>query len=466
MEAERVMKKQTRVTVIGGGVGGYPAAIKAARLGAKVTLIEKDVLGGTCLNRGCIPTKSFLQSGEIAQTIKNAGHFGIKSKGYSVDFKTVLNRKNTIVDSLRKGVEVLLKKKQIEIVSGSAELIDVSRVQIKETGKKINSDAIIIATGSEPAHLSISGLDGSGVLDSDAVLEMKRMPKSVAIIGGGVIGVEFAQIFKNLGATVTILEVADQLIPGMDSEIAAALEKRIADDGIDVFTNAEVKKNAGSKGKHTLTYRHNKKSKSLTVEKVILAVGRKPVFSGLEVDRIGLNQEKGALVVNDRMETNIPNIYAAGDVVGGMMLAHKATAEGECAAANACGQTMKMSYKAIPACIYTLPEVASVGLSEESAKADYDIEVGRFPFIANGKAKIMNQTYGMVKIIAEKKYGEVLGVHIIGPHATNLIAEAALGMSIEVTKEVLAHAIHPHPTLSESIKEAAMTLCGGAVHLP
>jgi len=460
------MTNQTKITVIGGGVGGYPAAIKAARLGASVTLIEKDVLGGTCLNRGCIPTKSLLQSGEIAQTIKNADQFGIKSKGYSIDFQAVTGRRDAIVSNLRKGVEVLLKKRQIEIVKGSAELIDTSSVQIKDTGQKIISDAIIIATGSSPARLPIDGLKGANVLDSDAVLEMKRLPKRVAIIGGGVVGVEFAQIFKNLGADVTILEVAGQLVPGMDSEIAAALGKRISDEGIAVFTNVDLNKNVSSKGKSTLTYLHNKKKKSLVVDKVVLAVGRKPVFSDLKVDRLGLNHANGALKVNDRMETNIPNIYAVGDVVGGMMLAHKATAEGECAAANAAGQNMKMSYKAIPACIYTSPEVASVGMTEEEAKEHYDIEIGRFPFQANGKAMILNQTYGMVKIIADKKYGEVLGVHIIGPHATDLIAEAALGMSIEVTKEVLAHAVHPHPTLSESIKEAAMTLCGGAVHLP
>jgi dihydrolipoamide dehydrogenase len=460
------MANKTKITVIGGGVAGYPAAIKAARLGASVTLIEKDVLGGTCLNRGCIPTKTLLQAGEVVQSIKNADQFGIKSKGYSIDFKAVTARKDSVVSHFRKGVEVLLKKRQVEVVKGSAELMDASCVQIKETGQKITSDAIIITTGSKPAQLDIDGLEGAGVLDSDAVLQMKHLPQSAAIIGGGVIGVEFAQIFKNLGVNVTVLEVANQLVPGMDSEIAAALEKHLLDHGIAVFTNAEVKKSAGSKGKTTITCQYGGKKKSLTVDKVILAVGRKPVISGLEVDRIGLKHEKGALVVNDRLQTNIPNIYAAGDVVGGMMLAHKATAEGECAAANAVGQTAKMRYKAIPACIYTSPEVASVGMPEDEARAHHDIEIGRFPFQANGKAMILDQTYGMVKIIAEKKYGEVLGVHIIGPHATDLIAEAVLGMSIEMTKEVLAHAVHPHPTLSECIKEAAMTLCGGAVHLP
>ncbi|MCP4690755.1 MAG: NAD(P)/FAD-dependent oxidoreductase, partial [Desulfobacterales bacterium] len=368
------MANQTRITVIGGGVGGYPAAIKAARLGASVTLIEKDVLGGTCLNRGCIPTKSLLQAGEVVETIKNAERFGVECEGFSVDFKAVSRRKNAVVKQLRKGVETLLKRRRIKVVKGSAELLDASAVQIKETGEKIASDRIIIAAGSRPAPLSLDGLNGPGVLDSDGALRMKRLPESVAIIGGGVIGVEFAQIFKRLGSEVAILEAAARLAPGMDEEIAAALEKRISDDGVKVFTRVEAKKIVHQKGINTISYLHDGKKRSISVEKIILAVGRKPALADLKADRIGLAHENGFLNVNDRMETNIPHIYGAGDVVGGVMLAHKATAEGECAAANALGRSMKMSYKVIPSCVYTSPEAASVGLTEEEAKKRHDIE--------------------------------------------------------------------------------------------
>ena len=460
------MGMRTTIAVIGGGLGGYPAAIKAARMGAEVTLIEKDLLGGTCLNWGCIPTKSLLQSGEVIKTIKEAELFGIHCGDYEFDFTAIMNRKNHVVRQLRGGVQKLLAAKKIRVIKGTATLVDPSTVEILETREKIKSDKIIIATGSSPAKLNIEGGEGAGILDSNGFLEMKRLPSTAVIIGGGVIGVEFAQILNRMGVNVTILELMENLIPGIDAEIALALEKSIVEDGITVFTKANISKIKQQKGGNTTCFTFQEKPEEIKAEKIILSVGREPELKLLNAKKIGLAHKNGTLVVNDRMETNIPGIYAAGDVVGGMMLAHVAIAEGECAVQNAMGRKTTMSYRAIPLCIYTSPEVASVGLREEEAKERHDIQVGRFPFYACGRALVLNQTYGMVKIISEKKYGEVLGVHIIGPHATDMIAEAVLGMTMEMTAEDLAHAVHPHPTLSEGVMEAALMICGGAIHMP
>jgi len=269
-----------------------------------------------------------------------------------------------------------------------------------------------------------------------------------------------------MGVEVTILELMETLLPGTDREVALALEKGLVQVGIKVFTGAEVKRIKQEKAHRAITFAVGTESKKCQAEKVVVCTGRRPEFSLLHVDRIGLAHKNGVLIVNDHMETNVPGIYAVGDVVGGIMLAHVAMAEGECAVKNAMGHQSRISYRAIPSCIYTSPEVASVGLTEEEAKERFDIQVGRFPFYACGKALVLNETYGMVKVIAEKRYGEVLGVHIIGPRATDMIAEAVLGISMEMTVEELAHAVHPHPTISEAMMEAALTLSGGAIHIP
>lgn len=460
------MADKIKIIIIGGGVAGYPAAIKAARMGADVTLIENTFLGGTCLNRGCIPTKSLLHAGEVVQTMKESKIFGIHCKGYTVDFGSVFKRKEAVVQQLRQGVKTLLKAKQIRVVQGTAEFLDTSTVQIKDTTEKIKFDKVLIASGSKPGHINIKGCDGPGVLNSDQVLELKTLPKSVAIIGGGVIGVEFAQIFHQLGSKVTILELLENLIPGSDSEIAQTLEQSMVETGIEVVTGAAIKEVKGKKGKNEVIYTKAGNEKQVLAEKIFLCVGRTPDISLLKVENIGLAHENGMVSVNDRMETNVPGVYAAGDVIGGIMLAHTASLEGECAVSNALGKESIINYKVMPSCIYTDPEVASVGLTEEEAKKKCEIEVGRFPFYASGKALVINRTNGMIKIICEKQFGEVLGVHIIGPRATDMIAEAVLGMTMEVTVEEIAHAVHPHPTLSEAMMETALSLCGGAVHMP
>jgi dihydrolipoamide dehydrogenase len=462
------MSSKTKIVIVGGGVGGYPAAIRASRMGAEVTLIERRDLGGTCLNRGCVPTKALLQSGNVIETIKESEVYGVKCKGYEFDYAKAMARKNAVVEQLTMGVAGLLQRKKVKVIKGTAAFIDARTLEIAETGEKITGDKIIIASGSIPSKVPIEGIDSPDVLNSDQVLdEMMVLPKSVVIIGGGVIGVEFAQYLNSMGCAVTILEMMPNLVFGVDNEISDILQKTIVKSGVKVVCNAAVKSIAKKADENIVTYTLGDKTETVSGEKVLLTVGRKPDYSMLNIEKIGLKTENGSIVVNEFMETNVPNIYAVGDVIGGIMLAHLASAEGECAVSNALGHKEAMSYKAVPACIYTKPEVGTVGLTEEKAKeAGYDVQVGRFPMRATAKALVVNEIEGMVKIVSDKKYGEVLGVHIIGPHATDMIAEAVLGMNLEMTAEDLANTIHPHPTISEAVMEAAMTLTGGCIHMP
>ena len=466
MPAKTPADGKMRITIIGGGTGGYPAAIRAARMGAEVTLIEKDLLGGVCLNRGCIPTKALLQTANVINTMKESEVFGVKCNGYNVDFDVVMNRKRMVSDQLSGGVEKLLTLKKVRVIDGTASLVNDKTVEIKETGEKVKSDSILIATGSTPAKIPIDGMNGPDVLNSNDVLEMKSLPKSVVIIGGGVISCEFARFLNTVGTDVTILELMPNIIPEMDNEITSILHAILEASGVKIFTNANVKKITRKKGVNTVAYGLEGKDYTVKAEKIISTVGRKPDLAALNIDKLGIATEKGAIIVNEYMETNVPGIYAAGDITGGIMLAHVSTAEGECAVRNAMGEATKMSYRVVPSCIYTDPEIASVGLTEKQAAEIADIKVGRFPFSGNGKAMVINKTEGMVKVISEKQHGEILGVHIIGPHATDMISEAVLGISMEMTEEELAHAIHPHPTLSEAVMEAGQTLSGGCIHMP
>lgn len=464
-EKKTVVGKK-KITIIGGGTGGYPAAIRATCLGAEVTLIEKDLLGGVCLNRGCIPTKALLQTANVINVLNDAETFGVKCSGCNVDIKAVMNRKNAVSNQLMNGVKTLLNMKKVKVIAGTALLAGEKIVVVEETGEKIEADAVLIATGSVPVKIPIEGMDGPGVLDSNDVLEMKALPKSVAIIGGGVISCEFARFLSTVGVKVTILELMPSIIPDMDVEITSILHAVMENSGVRIFTGANVRKIDHGKGGLTVIYSLEGKNQTVKVEKVISTVGRSPNLGALNLDEFGIATGNGAIVVNERMETNVPGIYAAGDITGGIMLAHVATAEGECAVRNAMGEATRMSYRVVPSCIYTDPEIASVGLTEKKAAEVADIKVGKFPFRGNGKAMVINKTEGMVKIISEKKYGEILGVHIIGPHATDMISEAVLGMSMEMTDKELAHAIHPHPTLSEAVMETGQILSDGCIHMP
>ncbi|MDK2836491.1 MAG: dihydrolipoamide dehydrogenase [Thermosediminibacterales bacterium] len=465
------MVNNTEIAIIGGGPAGYVAALRASQLGAKVAVVENRDLGGTCLNRGCIPTKALLQSTEVFKLVKNASRFGVTAGEASIDFAKAVARKNAVVKQLVTGVNYLLKSSNVEVINATASFTGKNEVELtKPDGQKekLTARKFIIASGSVPAMPPIPGIDSDGVITSDKALEITEPPKSMVIVGGGVIGVEFATIFASVGTKVTIIEMMPRLIPNIDAEVAETLKAVLKRQGIAIYLNSRVESIGDSTEGKAIEFIDEKGNKSaITAEKVLVSVGRRANIEGLGLEKAGIRTERGSIAVNDRMETNVPNIYAAGDVTGGILLAHVAFEEGKVAAENALGHESVIDYKVVPSGIFTRPEIASVGLSEEEAKqAGHKLKIGRFPFRANGKALAMNESEGFVKIIADTKYGEILGVHIIGPHATDLIHEAALAIKLEATLEEIANTIHAHPTLAETMVEAALDADKIALHIP
>ncbi len=456
-----------KIAVIGGGLGGYPAAIRAARMGASVTLFEKKELGGVCLHEGCIPTKIFLQSAEIYDKVNKASSFGVDVQGCLFNFGSVVERKKSIINKLVNGIKTLIKSNNISYVREEARIMSPGKILLKGTNEVIDVDKIIISTGSVPRKLPTSVLDGTDILYSEDVLCSERIPDSIVIIGGGVIGVEFAQFYAKLGKRVTVMEMLPGILGTEDSEIAEAIKTLLEkENGVKIITGIKVNKVKRLGEKKEVVYEKGGNIQKIIVDEVVAVTGRMPQTAGLGLEEIGVKFDEKGIHVNEKMETNIREIYAAGDVTGGIMLAHVASAEGECAARNAVGVPSRISYKAVPKCIYTTPEIASVGLTEAEARKIYDVKVGKFPFYGNGKALIMNEPVGFVKIISDIKHGEILGAHIVGPQATNMISELVLAIQMEATYEEVAGSIHPHPTLSEAIMEAAMGLGEGAIHIP
>jgi dihydrolipoamide dehydrogenase len=457
------------VVIVGGGPAGYVAAIRAAQLGGGVTLVEEAKLGGTCLNRGCIPTKFMLCSVETYQLIKTAERYGINVSGASLDLTKMQAGKNRIISALTSGVGGLLSGNKVEVVSGRAKLTSSGQIEVDSgQGRRqtLTADKIILATGAKPIVLPIPGADSPDIMSIESMLEVKELPKSLVIIGGGVVGVEMATIFAKLGSQVSLVEMMPHCLPAQDDEIALVLEGVLRDDGIQVCCSARVSRIEDIDDGKAVVFSGGEVGQRIEAEAVAISVGYRPNIEGLGLKECGVAVEKGAVRVNERMETSLPNIYAAGDVVGGMMLAYIAIAEGIVAAENARGLKTRMDYNAVPQCIFTLPEVASVGLSEQEATAQgYEIQIGRFPFMANGMAAIVGEQRGLVKVVTEPKYGQILGVHIIGPQATCLIAEAAMAIKQEGTIDDILATIHAHPSLSEAIWEAAAGVKGKAIHI-
>ncbi|AYO30907.1 dihydrolipoyl dehydrogenase [Biomaibacter acetigenes] len=455
------------IAIIGGGPGGYVAAIYAGKKKAKVCLIERDELGGTCLNRGCIPTKALIHSANIVSEIKQAKRFGIITRDVQIDWNTIQKNKETIVKTLTKGVENLLKANGVKTYKGTAKLLDKNTIEITyQTGQKetITAQKIILATGSSTVIIPIPGYDLPGVITSDEALSLEELPESMLIIGGGVIGIELGYIYNTMGVDITIVEMLPQILPRQDEEIQKELRKILERQGIKIYTSSKVKAIEKTEDKLITTFETQEGVKQITTDRVLMAAGRKPNTEA--VKDLNLDIQKTGITVDEYLRTNIQNIYAIGDVTGKSMLAHVASHQGITAAKNALGQNKKMDYKVIPGCIYTSPEVASVGLTEEEARQKYkdNIKIGRFPFIASGKALTLGERQGFVKIISDSKYNEILGVHILGPNATELAAEAALAIKLECTAEELADTIHAHPTLSEAVMEASFDLLGEPIH--
>ena len=483
------MPGDKKVVIIGTGPGGYVSAIRAAQLGIDVTVIEKDSVGGVCLNAGCIPTKALLSSVDVLVHIQTAEKFGISVKEIVPEFSKMVARKDRIVSQLRKGVEFLFKKNGITLVNGKVLNISSDRVELPphpyplsqgERGQKRNSytiklvresgveeelsvQNIIIAAGSLPLKPAVFQFDGEKVITSTEALQMKEVPEKLLIVGGGAIGLEFAYMFSALGSEVSIIEEMAQLLPGEDSEIANLLKENLKKQGINIHTEVRVDSievNGGNVNARLSS------GNTLEADKVLIAIGRVPNTKGIGLEEMNLLDEKGFIKVNKKMETAVPGIYAIGDAAGGMLLAHKASFEGIAAAENIAGLDSEMGYGVIPRCIFTKPEAAAVGISEESAKkSGRENKVGKFPFSALGKAWAINDTEGMVKIITDASSEEILGIYIIGPGASDLIGEAALAIKLEATAEIIAGTIHAHPTLTEAIMEASHSVLGKAIHI-
>lgn len=452
-----------KVTVIGAGPGGYTAAIRAAHLGAKVCLVEKAELGGVCLNWGCIPTKTLLKSADKWRELQHCAEFGLQAENISFDFGKISARKQAVVKQLRDGVAQLVKSNKIDLKTGCATFVDAHTIQVND--EQFSSEYIIIATGSTAAKPPIPGADLPGVINSDELLELSAVPASMLIVGAGVVGVEFAGIFSAFGSNITLVEMANTILPVTDSEIPKRLGISMRKQGIKMLTAAKVLKIEQQDSSLCVSVETKGKVEEIFVEKVLLASGRIPVTQALALDKADVEFSKHGISVNEHLQTNVEHIYAIGDVTNKLMLAHVASSQGMIAAEHIMGHNVHMSYDVVPSCIFTTPEIAGVGITEQEAKEkNIAVTISKFNFAGNGKAISMGETDGLVKIIADAQTHKVLGMHILGPHASDLIMEGAIAIQHGLTAEQLSHTIHPHPTLSETILESVHGIFGDIIH--
>ncbi len=460
------------VLIIGGGPGGYVAAIRAAQLGADVTVIEKQYLGGTCLNVGCIPTKCLLHSAELVEQIKTQGKdIGVEVEGVKVNFPQVIAHKNAVSKQLTSGIAGLLKLNKVKKIDGEAVFVGEKRIRVTKpdgTAEEMTADAIIVATGSVNAQPPIPGLkENPNCIDSTGALSLEKLPKTMVVIGGGVIGLELACAYAAFGTKITVVEAMDHMLPMLDGDLTKIGVAHMKKMGMDFHLECPVQSVEDSPvGANVVCKDKSGSTVSFEAEKVLVAIGRKANTAALDLAAGKLDNDKGRILVNDKMETNVPGVYAIGDCVfGHAQLAHTASAMGEVAAENICGHEAHYCEKTNPTCVYMEPEAASVGLTEEQCRAQgIAYKVGRFPMSANGKALILNGGEGLVKIIAGAEYGEILGMHIIGPRATDLIAEGALAIEGEMTLDEIIDTIHSHPTVTETLREAALNAEKRAIH--
>ncbi len=455
------------VAVIGGGPGGYVAAIRAAQLGARVLLIEKDQLGGVCLNRGCIPTKTLLKSAEKWRDLKQCNEFGLTADNIGFDYQLVTARMNQVVEQMQRGIAQLVKSNAIDLKVGTARLTARDQISMAANSgtEQYSVRKIILATGSVPMGLPVPGSQLPGVINSDQLLAMTEVPRNMVIVGAGAVGIEFAAIFQSFGCNVTVVEMLPHILPNIDNELVKRMALLLRKQGVRMLTNTRVTAIKNGTAGVAVAVSDGTNTQHIETEKVLASIGRMPVVSGLGLAEVGIEYSHKGVKVNAKMETTVEGVYAIGDVTGQYMWAHAASAAGMIAAENACGQNVMVDYQAVPGCIYTTPEMAMVGLTEQAALAQgKTFKVSKFNFAANGKAVSMGEPDGMVKIIADKITDEVLGMHILGPHASDLIMEGGLAIQNKLPAKAIAHAIHPHPSLSETVMECAHGVNGASVH--
>lgn len=459
-------KKIADLAVLGAGPGGYVAAVRASKLGLKTILVEKGQLGGVCLNTGCIPTKALYHVSQTLDEIKKSGIFGINVKDLSIDFAKVMQRKDFVVNAQRKGIQYHLSKNNVELIAGRGKLIDVNKILVTDyAGEEIEITAknVIIATGSSAKSITPFDFTKEGILDNVKILSLDRLPSSMLIIGAGVIGCEFANIFSSLGSKVTMVEMLPRILATEDEDVSKIIHKNFSKKGINVYLNAKVKSLDNKDGRY-LCNLDNKEN--ITADKILVAVGRTPNTDDIGIEDLGIIKDKGFIKVDSHLRTNISSIYAIGDVIGTYLLAHVASKEGKVAAENIAGKETVMDYSAIPWTIFTTPEIGTVGLNEKQVlERDLEAYTGVFPFANSGKAYISSETEGFVKIVADKSIQEILGAQIVGPRASDLIHEVSIAMNAEMTIEGLAGSVYSHPTLSEAIMEAAEDFFGLATHI-
>jgi dihydrolipoamide dehydrogenase len=450
------------IAILGGGPAGYTAAIRVMQLGGKATLIEKDSIGGICLNHGCIPTVALARAVELIEMGKTAKDYGITYKDMAIDFRKMMGRKDTVVRTLVSGVKQMLEAYRVEVIDGTGKLISPSEIEVHlkdKTKKKLKARKIIIATGSQYPGISFPG--GGKTLNPTQALKLKEIPRSMVIVGGNLVGSTLATIFSRLGTKVSIVEESPRLLPQMEKEMVTILEKQFRDSSIQIYSGARVMNvAAGKKDDLSILIDHHGEEIGIEAQFVLMSEGREANIEGLGLKEMGIAlNEKGGISVNGQMETSLAGVYAAGDVTGEPMLTPVAYLEGITAAENGMGRNSTMNYKAVPFWTHTIPEIASVGMTEEEAvAAGYQVGIGRFPFAGNGMAAVLGERNGMVKVIKEERHGEVLGVHMIGPRTGDLISEAALAMKMEGTPGEIAKTFHVHPSLSEALWEAARGL--------
>lgn len=465
------MTKEYDVVVIGGGTGGYVASIRASQLGLKVAVIEKGKIGGTCLHAGCIPSKALLRSAEVYAQTKNADKYGVVAPEVGLDFSKVQARKEEITDRLYKGVQHLMKKGKIDVYDGKGSIL-----QSKDVLVELNNDEdeiilsprnILIATGSRPRTLPGLEVDEKYVMSSDEALKMEELPDSIIIVGGGVIGIEWASMLTDFGLQVTVIEYADRILPTEDQDVSKEIQRLMKKKGVKIVTGAKVLPETLEKGEGvSIKAEHNGKEMSFSADKLLVSVGRLPNTEGIGLENTAIDLDRVFIKTNEFYQTNEPNIYAIGDVIGGLQLAHVASHEGMIAIEHMAGENpIPLDSTLVSKCIYSSPEVASVGLTEKEAKEKgYQVKIGKFSFRAIGKALVFGESDGFVKLVVEEESNKLLGAHMVGPHVTDMITEVGLARVLNATAMDIAHTIHPHPTLTEAIGEAALAVDGKEIH--